>query len=312
MPMDALISLMGEQPMPALLPARFLKAPRNILVTSDEFRRRVEYVSRLIDGAEIVEVEPYDLEGAYRKIRDVLEGSREPAINMTGGTKIMALAAFHAAGDRKCRLVYMTTAGGACTLSSYYIGRKIIRLESSEPLPELITIDDYLRAHLPGYSIRRPETREDGTLLPGHKFEKEIARILKSSGFEVLIGVEPEGMEKQEEIDLVVRRGNVVGVVEVKVHRHDKYGKPKIHPEEAWHPKRGYEQLLALCAREYLGLETKRIFITDYKNEPEVRTFGDGHGIRTIELCSCFGGSFPPGDKSDEYKLVREMKTALT
>jgi predicted RecB family endonuclease len=139
------------------------------------------------------------------------------------------------------------------------------RLAPPEELPELITIADYLNAHLPGFRV------EGASQTDGGHFEQAVANALQEAGFEVMIGVRPERVADQIEIDLVIRYKNQVGIAEVK-----------LGGGEA--PKKGVDQLSTAGRREYLGTYTRKFLIVARRQNNKIRQLARESDVTLIEL----------------------------
>ncbi len=110
-----LISLIGEQPIPNLLPIRYLKPERNMLVYSQKTRERARFLRRLIGGAEDLredlQVDAYDFPKILATLQERLAQRTDVQFNLTGGTKMMALAAYALAAQRLTTQIYQRMLG---------------------------------------------------------------------------------------------------------------------------------------------------------------------------------------------------------
>ncbi|RMH45758.1 MAG: DUF1887 family protein, partial [Gammaproteobacteria bacterium] len=96
--MTTLLSLIGEQPIPNLLPIRALQSDENILVYTNRTEPVARRLRRLISGHDDLkndlQVPAYNFEQALQAMQQRLDGIAEVTFNLTGGTKMMALAAY--------------------------------------------------------------------------------------------------------------------------------------------------------------------------------------------------------------------------
>lgn len=265
--MKTLVSLIGEQPIPNLLPILYLKPEKNIILYSSTTEKAARKIEKLISNVEKIEIEPYD----YQKITNDVERKlnfqeRQVMFNLTGGTKIMSLALFKVALERKIDFFYFQSEGNKSLLYHYKFQNDEIFHEKIE-LPELITIDYYLKAHLFDYVI-------DNNITSGSYFEKQIFKVLEDNSFEILSNIRPKGEGNQLEIDLVIKlKGtNNVAIAEIKVGDEREEG-----------PKKGIDQLALACQREYLGTYTKRFLITSRELSKQIKELAKAHGINIID-----------------------------
>lgn len=216
-----LISLIGEQPIPNLLPIRYLKPDENLLVYTPRTESVAKRLRRLISSSESLSLDvladPYDIQATLTQLRKKLSHRQtDLAINLTGGTKLMVLAGYSLAKETGSPFVYLQSEGHKSMLYRYGFRHDEVTLESVQEIPCLITLDDYLKAHLSSYTPENFSHDEKGNLTPGGEFEKEIYQALQPRLEEVIANVRPQGGGWQVEIDLLVRCGNQVGIVEIK------------------------------------------------------------------------------------------------
>ncbi|HIQ12637.1 MAG TPA: DUF1887 family protein [Caldilineales bacterium] len=264
--MFILISLVGEQPMPILLPGRYLRPEKHIFLHTDRTRPVAKRLQRLMDNVSLQSVDAYALEKTLSTLREIIPQTDKLVINLTGGTKMMALAAFALASERSAEVAYFQSEEHASRLHRYgFVNDQFLPLGKPEDLPELITIADYLNAHLPGFRVEGASQSEGGP------FEKAVADALHDSGFEVMTGVRPEGVADQIEIDLVIRYKNLVGIAEVK-----------LGGGEA--PQKGVDQLSTAGRREYLGTYTRKFLIVARRQNNKIRQLAQESHVTLIEL----------------------------
>lgn len=275
-----LLSLVGEQPIPILLPARFLKPEENLLVCTALTQKKADYLQKALGSGchkHCLKANPYDLQ---RVSEELLELCRAGAwtINLTGATKIMSLAAYRVAQQQKLPFVYLESERRASRLYSYrFEEERVLPLDPDQQpieLPELITLDNYLRAHVGGYEETGCHRGADGKVDSGGLFEQAVAEALQAAGLEVKAGVRPKGVKDQIEIDLIFRLGNQAGIAELKLGGGENL-------------KSGLDQLAMAGGREYLGAYTAKFWIIARSltnNANSLRTLAQERGIAIIEL----------------------------
>ncbi len=174
----ALILLVGEQPLPNLLPTRHINPAMVVLVHTDRTKEIAKRLEGLLSAKKrLCQVEPYDL----LKIEQTLQGFLSKQIaaseyqllfNLTGGTKPMSLAAFQVAAQRKAPFVYFQTEGGRSLLYCYqFTDQEKVKLEKQEELSQTLTLDDYLRAQVGNYTPGSPRDN----------FEEQVSQALQLS-----------------------------------------------------------------------------------------------------------------------------------
>ena len=297
--MTTMIALVGEQPMPVLLPALYLKPAETILVATTETKLVAERLTKLIKASRHIEVKPYEITSTVQTLDKELAGKKDIIVNLTGGTKTMAIAAFALVARTKTEFVYFQTEKETVLKRYQFTEQGLSSKARERNLPDLISAADYLNAHLPGFRQEGFSKDETGQLSFGGKFEKCVYDALKKSGFEVLAGVRPEGVGDQIEIDLVIRLGNRVGIAEVKMG--DKEGK---------RPKSGIDQLSTAGSREYLGTYTSKFLILANRLPKSLHKLAGEKKVTVIDTLNYLDGQ--PLSTTDTGRLANIIKEKLT
>lgn len=293
-----MISLIGEQPLPNLLPIRY-EQPKEVLLAytkeSEDVSKRLQKVLERHTLIHLVEVRPFNIEATGRLLQDYIIGRgwkpEQLLFNLTGGTKTMSIAAYKLAETGRSQFLYLQSEGTTNVLYRYRFDRNSeVALDGEDDIPGVISLDDYLRIHLGKYSLR-PFSASDGG-----RFEAIIFGALEKGVDETLHGVNYVG---GFDIDIVLRCGNQVGIAEVKS------GKQALDSH-------GIKQLNLAGRREFLGIYTKKLLI---QNEiwgatyNGYREFAKQSEITVIEL----PGYKIDGDLSsdDRQRLVKEVLAVL-
>ncbi len=300
--MTTLLSLIGEQPIPNLLPIRALEPDENILVYTRTTEKVARRLRKLISGHDDLKddlcVLPYNFEQALQVMNERLANVPDVLFNLTGGTKMMALAAYALATQRQAEFIYFESEKHKAIMYRYgYKAGGVPHRKARQELPPLITAADYLNAHLPGFRETGFSTDDRGNLTSGGLFEKAVYQALVRRFEDVLAGVKPEGVADQIEIDLVIRCDNQVGIAEVKLGGGDS-------------GKRGLDQLKMAGGREYLGTYTTQFMIVARKQlSRKIEKLAHERGVNVIYVPEYQDGR--PLSRQIADKLARAIRQKL-
>jgi len=287
----ALILLVGEQPLPNLLPTRHINPELVVLVHTNRTREIAERLKGLLSGRKLLccPVEPYDLPKIEQTLQEFLSqkiaaSEYQLLFNLTGGTKPMSLAAFQVAAQRKAPFVYFQTEGGRSLLYCYqFTDQEKVKLEKQEELSQTLTLDDYLRAQVGNYTPGSPRDN----------FEEQVSQALQTiPGLEILTSVRPQGLEALE-VDFVIRLGNQVGVIEAKTKG----------------AKSGIDQIQAVAEQRYLGTYVAKFLVSGKEVDRNNKNLARAYGIEMIELPSYANTS--KISKSDQQMLRERILRKL-
>ena len=261
-----LLSLLGEQPIPNLMPlwqygqfsaTQFAatRATQGVAETlaraiaADPQLRRMQVLPPLV-------LEAYDPAQARLALAAALSAHQQQGLavtlNLTGGTKLMTLAALQAAYGSGSALLYVATETNQVIwmASDGAVRRR-------EPIQVKISAAQYLAAH--GLEVRTsPNPAHQDT--PGFAFEDHLAHLLRQSGLfdDIQQGLHilrrtPRG-EVSNELDLVVTRNGRLAVCSCKT------GK-------AFNREAVYE-LASLSRRESAGIYCGKVLAGDGQRSP--------------------------------------------
>jgi hypothetical protein len=284
-----MVLLVGEQPVPNLLPTRHLKPDVAVLVHTDRTQRVAENLKGLLEPdipCLLCPVPPYTIPEILGKVQRFLsENLPDHALtfNLTGGTKPMALAAFGLAQVYDSPFIYFQTEGNRSRLYHYAFAGEAIHLEKVEDLPDTITLDDYLRVHLGSYEVGEPRD----------ELERQVMQTLHTvPDLEILWSLRPERLGALE-VDFIVRLGNQVGVGEVKTKG----------------AKSGIDQINAVAEQRYLGTYVRKFLVSGRPVDRNNRNLAKAYNIEVIELPSYSkAGALSPEDRQ---KLIQGILARL-
>ncbi len=291
--MKILINLIGEQPIPNLLPILHFKPDKTIVMHTQRTFAVALRLQKIVKNIELVSTKPFDFPENIKKLHSIYEDSGDYIFNITGGTKIMSVALFQFALEKKAKVVYLESQNNINKLV-YVIENNEIS-NQVEMISELIDVETYIKAHVSDFYLAKPENPN----LFGVKFENAIIQAIKSNGFEVLQGVKPKKEGDQLEIDAVIKKKgtNNFAIVEVKSGGEDEKR------------KQGIDQLSTAGSREYLGIYTKRILISRLKVNDSLKKLAKKHNVKIIDQIHT--DRQMKIRESDKYKLIEKLNETL-
>jgi hypothetical protein len=289
-----LISLVGEQPAPNVLPLKHYQPECVVLVHTDRTRRHAERIARVLGAGKVIT--PFCQTGAFRvsEIKAALarylqEHGLEQAdllFNLTGGTKTMEYAALELARQLKARAFYYQAEDNADLIHPYQFN-PAGELVCGEPVPiqSTLSLADFLHLYIGEFTVG--EFRND--------FERSVAQVLKSLGsdYEVLTNLYLPQVGPNVEVDWVLRYRNTIAVGEVKVHASK---------------TAGIDQLNGVTDQRTLGTYTRKFLISAQELHPNDLLLADAYRIKTIHLPS---GNQPPLSPQDASKLIQTIRLLL-
>ncbi len=152
------VCLVSEQPLPNLIPALPPDSrPRRVaLLVSDQMRDRAQTLKRCLQDlgckVSLHQAHAYHIGNIRRLVRDVLDQLLEKemdtspvALNVTGGTKVMALGAYDVFRERQLPVFYIDTHNKSYT--------RLYPEPGTRELPDLVNVTWHLRAY--GYTLKR-------------------------------------------------------------------------------------------------------------------------------------------------------------
>jgi len=262
-----MVLLVGEQPVPNLLPVRHYKPKGVVLVYSERTERIANNLKSVLVPRLCImcKVLPYEVDVLQSNLKKVFEDKHwegeDLIFNLTGGTKLMMLAAYSVAQELGSQCLYLISEKGTSEVRWYRFRDGTLRPSGREIIPATISLDDYLRLHVGEYEGQRPKDA----------FELAVMGALRGCETidELKTDVRPLSARNLE-IDLLVRRGNQVGLAEIKKRAN----------------KSAIDQLTTAASREYLGTYTHKFLITANKLSSGNRRLAQVQAIAVIELLS--------------------------
>ena len=284
-----LISLLGEQPIPNLLPlwqdpqrytATRFAVTESTLPLAERLAAVIAEDPRLshLTVRQPVLLQPYDIGASRTRLNSTLMEhflhNEQVTLNLTGGTKIMSLAALQAVYGSGVPLLYVSTET-----------RSIIHLRSdgSELERELLAVQVSVRQYLAAHGIEsslHPAFRLDGPARPmqtpksGDALERRVENLLRVSGsFDDVrrnVFIRKPGREEMvnNELDVVATRNGRLVVCSCKtsleIDRDDLY------------------ELAALSRRESFGIYCKKVLVCEHEPSTAIKDRAASDGVRLV------------------------------
>lgn len=251
-PPTVLVSLIGEQPTPNVLPLRHYKPDQVILVHTDLTAGLAGRIAALIEK-EFHVLRPYCRTDAFLvdRIRsELLEyigmhaGKADLIFNLTGGTKTMEYAALDVARQCKAKAFYYQTEGNQSLIHPYHFDEQgEMACEPPIEIDAVLQIEEFLKLFVKDY---RPAEEKDHE---GKAFEQMVLAVLESLGpdYEVMPNQRLSGFSHNVELDWVLRYRNTFAVGEVKLHGTK---------------SAGIDQLNSATDQRMLGTYTKKFLVS--------------------------------------------------
>jgi Holliday junction resolvase-like predicted endonuclease len=293
-----MVSLIGEQPIPNLLPIRYLNPEQVLLLYTDRTSKVNENLKKLITDTTNVNdlpIDPYNIQAITQALLNnkVIKNSKTPhglCFNLTGGTKPMAFAAYQVAERLRSHFIYLQSERHKSILYHYEFSNTGFVLKNKDEIPEVIEIDDYLKVHgFTNYSSSIPE----------NPFETAVSNALNNAVknaklSEVKTNINIGG---SLEIDLIIRHKNQIGVAEVK-------------SGKAAQSKQGIDQLNTASEQRFLGTYVTKFLILDRQLNINNQELAKAHRIIVIVLSSILNQKALSVE--DKEKLIRTIQEKLT
>lgn len=292
--MLTLISLVGDQPAPNVLPLRFYKPDKVVLVHTARTATLAGRIADVVDNEFLVQ-RPFCITDPYRvrKIHSSMEAylhkqglwDAELIFNLTGGTKTMAFVAMEIARQLDAMAFYYQTEDNQSLIHPYHFEGGEMVVDKPFQIPQNLILADYLRLY-----VGKIEPNEK----PPDPFEKKVYQTLKVAEdqprFEIIASHRLSGLDSTVEVDTLARLGNQIAVLEVK-RKGDKAGIDQLN-----------------SATHLLGTYVRKILVSSSPLRGNNPNLAQAYGIKVIVLES---GHESILSESDKQKLVAEVKSAL-
>ncbi len=297
-----LVGLLGSKPILNLMAIRELEPEEVLFVGSKDTHAIGEHLQSLVRGqSKVYQSElfdpydaPYIIKAINKKLHKLGWQPDETIFDLSGGNKILFYAATELAKAHESPAIDIERIGHRYRIRQWaFQGHHLIRTRD-EFLSDMITIADYLRCYLPGFREDGFSRDAGGRVDIGGRFERTVYETLVEHVDEVMAGVRPEGVSEQIEIDLVVRHGNNVGIIEAKTGVR----------------KAGIDQLDTAGNPHYLGDFLVKLLVTGRFMPRAHKSLATAQEIRVIELPGYSDHSGLSG--REKQILVESVRQALS
>jgi len=261
--MQIMISLVGAQPAPNVLPLAHFNPKKVIFVhtnMTEQIALRMAEVITQDYGIEVIQplcsVNPYRITEIGEKLAAYVENNVTDRVkyifNLTGGTKPMAIAAFEVAKSLSANVFYYQSQDNQDLIYPYFFDDAIVKSKEPETCQATLTLDRFLRLYIGGY------TRENFK----DEFELKVFNSLEKLGkdYEVFHNIRLQ-VSGDLEVDWILRYKNSIAIGEVKAQA----GKDSI------------DQLNSACHPKNLGTYTKKFLISGRGPRDNRESFHHNH-----------------------------------
>ncbi len=271
-----LVGLLGPHAILNLMAIRAMEPDEILFVGTKDTHTLAQHLRNLVGSrATVHQTEifdpfdaPYIMKAIRKKLKKLGWQTAETMYDLSGGSKLMFYAAAELAKAYESPAVDIERIGCRYRLRQFGFENHHVTITRDEYLPAVITIDDYLSCYLPGYREDGFSRDEHGHIDIGGRFEETVYHALAGNVDEVMAGVRPEGVAEQIEIDLIVRHGNNVGIIEAKTGV----------------KKAGIDQLDTAGNPHYLGDFLTKLLVTGRYLPRAHKALATAQNIRVIEL----------------------------
>ena len=265
--------MVGEQPIPNLLPVKLTLPSTVVLLHSELTERTAANLEILVKPAKPImkKVDAYSIEETEHTLRELIGLHewlpRQLIFNLTGGTKLMSFGAFRLAVDLKSEALYLRTEKPALVVHyDFAQGTSPTNTQILSTLPVCLDLPTYIEAFRgKNYLVKGDYAKTE----PGRSFERAVHQALMPIGDEFGIGLK---LDSVVDIDLVIRCHNEVGLIECKVGQNGL--------------KDAIDQINTAGGREYLGTYTQKFIVSnvDWRTKTNLADLASARRIKVISL----------------------------
>lgn len=288
-----LLSLLGEQPIPNLLPlwhapqytVTQFAATRTTLPLAHALAEFIRHDPQLGRSTvlEPLELPAYDVQLARARLAEALAthqlNGQRVCLNLTGGTKLMSLAALQAAFGSGAQLMYVATEQNAMI---YF--RPDGSEERREPIKVVITAAQYLAAH--GLEVSPTPNFGSGPVKPRHTggdaLEKQVEKLARKSALF-------DDVQRNLFIRKVTQHGPVTNELDVVVTRNGRFAVCSCKMIDTANARgrdmmrEAIYEVASLSRREVAGIYCGKVLVNSYPvMAPAIIDRAEASGVKLV------------------------------
>ena len=291
--MKTIIALVGEQPLPNVIPVKHYLPSRLILAYTKNERSTL--IAKRIEGffgdqpkVDLLELENgYNIDQIYSRLYQFIRQNElgELLFNLTGGTKPMSFAALELAQELKCQAFYYQSENNLSQLHLYDLSAGSLKYQEPISIDVNLEVEDVLKLFVDKYHEKNFE----------NAFEEQVFNILKNLGkeYSALHNVYLDDVGPNVEVDWILCYKNKLAVGDVK----------------SQVKKSGIDQVNGVTDQRTLGTYTKKFIISAREPDDNNRLLAEAYRIKVIVVPSANNN----GTLSDEdrQKIVEEIRKEM-
>ena len=288
--MKTMIALVGEQPLPNVIPVKYYSPSRLVLAHTKNERstliaKRIKEFFGDQPKVDLLELENgYNIDQIYSRLYQFIRQNElgELLFNLTGGTKPMSFAALELAQELKCQAFYYQSENNLSQLHLYDLSAGSLKYQEPISIDVNLEVEDVLKLFVGKCCKKNFE----------NAFEEQVFNILKNLGKEysalhnVYVG-------PNVEVDWILCYKNKLAVGDVK----------------SQVKKSGIDQVNGVTDQRTLGTYTKKFIISAREPDDNNRLLAEAYRIKVIVVPSANNN----GTLSDEdrQKIVEEIQKEM-
>lgn len=290
--MKTMIALVGEQPIPNVVPVKHYSPERLVLAhttRTEPVAKRIEELFHSQAMPPICLTDAYDVARVSTELREYIAKHRlDPRnliFNLTGGTKPMGFAALELAKELKCHAFYYQSENNQSLIRPYSFVSGKLETDKPTPVDTTLSIDEVLRLFVDKYHV--------GAFV--NPFEQQVTSTLQLLGgdYQVLHNVYLDSVGPNVEIDWILCYRNTVAVGEVK---------PQAKKTD------GIDQINGVTDQRTLGTYTKKFIISAKEPHPNDKLLAEAYRIEIVVVPSAKSGTL---SESDQQAIISRVRSAM-
>jgi Holliday junction resolvase-like predicted endonuclease len=293
--MKTMIALVGEQPLPNVIPVKYYSPSR--LVLAHTKNERSTLIAKRIEGffgdqpkVDLLELEDgYNIDQIYSKLYQFIHQNElkgELLFNLTGGTKPMSFAALELARVLRCQAFYYQSENNLSQVYLYDLSTGSPKYQKPISIDTELRVDEILKLFIDKYHC--DNFKDD--------FEKQVFDVLESlgNGYSVLHNVWLDSIGPNVEIDWILCYKNKLAVGEVKSQAKK---------------SDGIDQVNGVTDQRTLGTYTKKFIVSAREPHYNDRLLAEAYRIKIITVPSANNKGVL--SEEDRQKIVQEIQKEM-